>query len=193
LTARRGLLLAAAALVLVGCGGGDPSASGGDVRVVPAERWIADFCAAGAAWRADLDRNARALTRTLEEARTAREARAELVRYFDDAAALTDATVARVERSGLPDVDERERLAGDIAGLVADVGHLFAAAADETERLATRDEQRLRARVRAIARRLEARAAALTTRFERIAATYDVPELDRAFGENDDCKRLAGG
>jgi hypothetical protein len=121
-----------------------------------------------------------------------RQVRRELVRYFARAAALTDETVARIERAGTPEIDDRERLVADFTGLVEDTGGLFTDAGDEVRALEIRDRAEFQARVSEIAERLEERAATVVAEFTELAKRYDTPELDRAFSENEDCAQFSG-
>jgi hypothetical protein len=179
-------------LAVTACGGSDGAPSGGGEKLVTPEAWMASFCAAGVDWLGDLEENAAALETRTADARGLDQVRRELVRYFARAAALTDETVARIERAGTPAIDDRERLVADFTGLVEDTGGLFTDAGDEVRALEIRDRAEFQARVSEIAERLEERAARVVAEFTELAKRYDTPELDRAFSKNEDCARFSG-
>jgi ElaB/YqjD/DUF883 family membrane-anchored ribosome-binding protein len=188
----RRLLAPAVALLLAGCGGENGGTAQEGEKVVSPAAWMAEFCAAGVDWQADLEQNAAALETRVAGAQGLDEIRGELAGYFDRAARLTDDAVARVERAGVPEIDGRDQLVADFTGLIDDMGDLFREAGDEARALETADEARFRTRVAQIARRLERRADEVVGDFTSIAARYDSPELDEAFSENEDCAQFAG-
>jgi hypothetical protein len=182
-------------LVLAGCGGADGGAGGAGnepEKVVSPTAWMAAFCAAGVDWHAELEENAATLETEVAGVEGLDEIRGELARYFERAAQLTDEAVARIERAGVPELAERERLVADFTGLIGDMGDLFREAGEEARALETADETRFRARVVEIAARLERRAGEVVRDFTELAARYDSPELDEAFSENEDCAQFAG-
>ena len=187
---RRPIAAAALALAVAGCGGGGSSEA--SEALVSPSAWMAEFCAAGVDWRGDLEANAADLDTRIEEGQSLEETRSDLVDYFDRAAVLTDRAVARIERAGTPEVEERERLVADFTGLVADMGDLFTAAGEEVGELETADAVRFRARVTEIGERLERRAGDVVEDFTSLAARYDTPALEEAFSGNEDCAQLSG-
>jgi hypothetical protein len=178
----------AAALALAGCGG-DGSLGGGDA--VPAEDWIEEFCAAGVEWHAELEASTGDFQ--AEAASGLSGLQEALARYLDRSAELTDEAVARIEGAGVPDVEEGERIAADFTELIADVGTLFEDAAADVREADTSDERQFVTQVTEIAGRIETTADEVAADFTELAESYDVPELERAFGESESCAEFGAG
>ena len=178
-------LLASAALVASGCGGGEDGASG-----AAPDEYAANVCGAIASWQKELQASASNMSSKLGASSTPADVKAQLVAFMEDATKSTDAMLAKVKDAGPPAVDDGEALQRDLEAGLGDAQEAFAQARDDAKSLPTDDQAAFQREASALGTTLTEQGTAIGQTFNGLSTKYDSKELNEAFDKEPACKSL---
>jgi hypothetical protein len=177
-------LVAVAALVAAGCGGGD-SASGADP-----EQYASDVCGAISSWQKELQTSVNTMTSKLSASSTPADVKAQLVAFMEGATESTDKMLDKVKDAGPPAVEDGEALQRDLEAGLTNAQKAFSQARDKAKSLPTGDQAAFQRGASALGTTLNAQGTAIGQTFNGLSTKYDSDELNQAFDKEPTCKSL---
>ncbi|WP_229071845.1 hypothetical protein [Actinoplanes sp. DH11] len=149
-----------------------------------AQAWAALVCTALSPWRSEIDSLAGRTRAQMTAETTPGQAKENLTRLFDGAADASEKARAEVERAGVPDVDEGERIADGFQGSLAGIRDAYGHARSGIEVLATSPAKTFYTEVAKVVDQLSAeyeKSSLDTTKLESV-------ELRQAFDSLPECQ-----
>ncbi len=111
--------------------GGAPT-SGGPVGDVPIETWAGGVCGAVNTWLAGINANGTKLNQDVQGISDLGAGRDLLVKFMQDAVALTDTMISAVQAAGAPAVASGQQLSADLVQALSPVKQTFEGAVDQS-------------------------------------------------------------
>ncbi|MCA2214561.1 hypothetical protein [Jidongwangia harbinensis] len=146
--------------------------------------WAASVCAALAPWRAEIGTLTSRTQQQMTAATTPAQAKENLTRLFRGAESASEQARAGVERAGVPDVDNGERVATSFVASLGAMRDAYGRARTGIEALATSPSAEFYTKVSAVVDKLntEYQQSSLDT------SRLDSEDLKRAFDEVPECR-----
>jgi hypothetical protein len=101
------------------------------------QAWAASVCTALSPWRSEIDSLTSRTQQQMTSKTTPGQAKENLARLFEGAAAASEAARAGVERAGIPDVTNGDKIAHGFVGSLAGIRDAYGTAHSGIEALAT--------------------------------------------------------
>ncbi len=210
------LVLGLATLGLVACGGDDSGAasttagggasstaasstgsettSGGSTSgdAVPVDTWAGSVCGAVDTWLAGINANGAKLTEDVKSITDLTAGRDILVKFMDDAVALTDTMISDVQAAGAPDIasGDGDQLSADLIDALTPVKETFADAKTEAQKLPTSDPAAFSQAATDLGQKITSSQTGFSASFDALQKKYDDPALNDAFANNPSCVKL---
>ncbi|MEU4559245.1 hypothetical protein AB0F72_12735 [Actinoplanes sp. NPDC023936] len=149
-----------------------------------AQAWAALVCTSLSPWRSEIDSLTSRAQAQMTAETTPGQAKENLARLFDGAATASEQARVGVERAGVPDVDDGERIADGFLGSLAGIRDAYGQARTGIEALATRPTETFYAEVGKVLDQLSAnyeKSSLDTTKLESV-------ELRQAFDSLPECQ-----
>lgn len=149
-----------------------------------AQAWAAVVCTTLGPWRSEIDSLTNRAQAQMTAETTPGQAKENLARLFDGAATASEKARAGVERAGVPDVDDGQRIADGFLGSLAGIRDAYGQARTGIQSLATRPSETFYAQVRQVLDQLNAnyeKSSLDTTKLESV-------ELRQAFDSLPECQ-----
>jgi uncharacterized protein HemY len=149
-----------------------------------AQAWAALVCTALTPWRGEIDTLTSRAQAQMTAETTPSQAKENLTRLFGGAKVASEEARAGVERAGVPDVDDGQRIADGFLGSLAGIRDAYGQASTGIGGLATRPSETFYAEVRKVLDRLNAdyeKSSLDTTSLESV-------ELRQAFDSLPECQ-----
>ncbi len=178
---------AVAGLVLVGCGKGAGSATGG-ATTVSATAYVAKLCGGFTGWQKAVQTRASNLSKNLSPTDTVQERKTALADYLDGLVADTDDLIQATTAAGIPDVSGGEAAAHRLTSAFQAVKTALQKARDKVDTLPTH--------VTAFQTATEQLANDITDSLTRIGNSLNSlsqGDLDKAFSANPTCQKISTG
>ena len=122
----------------VATSGGAPT-SAGPVGDVPIETWAGGVCGAVNTWLGGINANGTKLNQDVQGISDLGAGRDLLVRFMQDAVALTDTMISSVQAAGAPAVANGQQLSADLVQALSPVKQTFESAVTKAQQLPTND------------------------------------------------------
>lgn len=149
-----------------------------------AQAWAALVCTALSPWRSQIDSLTNRTQQQMTTKTTPGQAKENLARLFDGAAAASEQARAEVERAGVPDVTNGDVIADGFLGSLAGIRDAYGTARSGIQALPTSPAETFYTEVGKVVERLTAeyeRSSLDTTKLESV-------ELQRAFDSLPECQ-----
>ena len=161
-------------LAPAGCGGGGPTP----------RAWVASVCQVLAPWRTEIDALATRTQQQMTTKTTAVQAKENLVRLFGGAQEASEAARAGVQRAGVPDVEQGNRVAEGFVASLSAMRDAYGKARIGIESLPTDPPDTFYNKVQGVVETLNKEYAQSGLDTSRLDST----ELARAFDEVPECR-----
>ncbi|WP_328464490.1 hypothetical protein OHA21_40935 [Actinoplanes sp. NBC_00393] len=146
--------------------------------------WAAQVCTALSPWRSEIDSLTNRTQQQMTTKTTPGQAKENLARLFDGAATASEEARAGVERAGVPDVTNGDRIADGFVGSLAGIRDAYGHARSGIQALATSPAKTFYDEVTKVVERL-------TTEYEKSSldtTKLESVELQQAFDSLPECQ-----
>ncbi len=174
--------------------GGSETTSGGSTSgdAVPVDTWAGGVCGAVDTWLAGINANGTKLTADVKTITDLNAGRDLLVKFMDDAVALTDTMISDVQAAGAPDIasGDGDQLSADLIAALTPVKQTFADAKTEAQSLPTNDPAAFSQAATELGQKITGSQTGFSASFDALQKQYDDPALNDAFANNPSCAKL---
>jgi len=203
------LVLAVGSIGLAACGGGDDSSSSaattgtggaatsggastsaGPLGDVPIETWAGGVCGAVNTWLGGINANGTKLNQDVQGISDLGAGRDLLVKFMQDAVALTDTMISAVQAAGAPAVSNGKQLSADLVQALSPVKQTFEGAVTKAQQLPTNDPQAFSQAATQLGNEITNSQGSFTASFNALQAKYNDPALNNAFKTVPACAKL---
>jgi len=164
----------------------------GPLGDVPIETWAGGVCGAVNTWLAGINANGTKLNQDVQGISDLGAGRDLLVKFMQDAVALTDTMIGSVRAAGAPAVANGKQLSADLVDALSPVKQTFEGAVTKAQQLPTGDPEAFSQAATELGNEITNSQGSFTASFDALQRKYNDPKLNNAFKTVPACAKLGG-